>query len=356
MAEIDRQFSNAVPSGEHKTWLERIPARYWIVGLLLLIMPLFASDFVMYQVFGWSFILGIIALSLTFLAGYGGMVSLAQMTIAGVAGYMVAIFGDSAITNISQGAPWYVTIPLALIITALFASAVGWLAVRTDGIYTIMITLAIAAAFFYFTRQNYEIFNGFSGFNSVHPPQLFGVDWRSPMAFYYLTLFWAVVMYLITVYISRSPFGLALQGVRDNPRRMAALGYSVVAHRVAAYTVAAIPAGIGGILLTWQSAQISPGTVGIGPAIDILVVAVIGGMGHPIGAFIGAFIYVILKTFSTDILLALSLSGERFRLLIGLSFLVIVFFSPDGMLGLWKRFKQWQQRDPFAASSRARDL
>jgi len=347
----------SVNSGiEPRNWLERIPAAYWILGLLLLIMPLFASDFVLYQVFGWSFILGMIALSLMFLAGYGGMVSMAQMSIAGVAGYMVAIFGDSAITTISQGWPWYVTIPLALIITALFSAAIGWLAVRTDGIYTIMITLAISAAFFYFARQNYEIFNGFSGFNGVQPPALFGVDWRAPTAFYYLTLFWALVMYAATIYISRAPFGLALQGVRDNPRRMAALGYGVVAHRVAAYTVAAIPAGIGGILLTWQSAQISPGTVGIGPAIDILVVAVIGGLGHPIGAFIGAFIYVILKTFSTDILIALGMSGERFRLLIGLGFLVIVFFSPDGVLGIWKRFKRWQQRDPFAVSDKAKEL
>lgn len=333
-----------------KSWLERIPARYWVVGLLLLVMPLFASDFVLYQIFGWGFILGMIALSLMFLGGYGGMVSLAQMTIAGLAGYMVAIFGDSAITAISQGWPWYVTIPIALIITALFASAVGWLAVRTDGIYTIMITLAIAAAFFYFTRQNYDMFNGFSGFNSVQPPHLFGVNWLDASAFYYLTLFWATASYLAALYISRAPFGLALQGVRDNPRRMAALGYNVVAHRVAAYTVAAIPAGIGGILLTWQSGQISPGTVGIGPAIDILVIAVIGGLGHPVGAFIGALIYVVLKTFSTDVLLALSLSGERFRLVVGLGFLVIVFFSPDGILGLWKKLRAWQQRDPFASS------
>jgi len=96
--------------------------------------------------------------------------------------------------------------------------------------------------------------------------------------------------------------------------------------------------------------------VGIGPAIDILVVAVIGGLGHPIGAFIGALIYVLLKTFSTDVLIAVGLSGERFRLLIGLGFLVIVFFSPDGVLGLWKRFRNWQLRDPFASSSRGRDL
>jgi len=241
---------------KQNSWLERIPRSYWVVGLMLLIMPLFASDFVLYQIFGWSFVLGMIALSLMFLCGYGGMVSLAQMSIAGVAGYMVAIFGDSAITTISQGWPWYVTIPIALIITALVATAIGWLAVRTDGIYTIMITLAISAAFFYFARQNYDVFNGFSGFNSIHPPNLFGVDWRSATPFYYLSMFWAILAYLSAVYISRSPFGLALQGVRDNPRRMSALGYNVVAHRVAAYTVASIPAGIGGILLTWQSAQI----------------------------------------------------------------------------------------------------
>ena len=356
MQQLESRSTGTTVNSVQLSWLEKIPAAYWVLGIVLLIMPLFASDFVLFQIFGWTFILSIIALSLVLLAGYGGMVSLAQMSIAGLAGYLVAIFGSSAITNISQNWPWFVSIPLALIITALFASAIGWLAVRTDGIYTIMITLAIAAAFFYFTRQNYQIFNGFSGFNSVHPPKLFGVDWRGSKAFYYLTMFWAVVVYLFVLYISRAPFGLALQGVRDNPRRMAALGYNIVAHRVAAYTVAAVPAGIGGILLTWQSGQISPGTVGIGPAIDILVVAVVGGLGHPIGAFIGALIYVLLKTFSTDALIAVGLSGERFRLLIGLGFLVVVYFSSDGILGLWKKFRDWQDRDPLANISGKKEL
>lgn len=294
------------------TWIERIPTAWWIVGAVLLIMPAFASDFVMFQIFGWTFILGIIALSLMLLAGYGGMVSLVQMTVAGCAGYMVAIFGDSAITAISQSWPWYVSIPLALAIAVLLGTVSGWLAVRTEGIYTIMITLAIASAFFYFTRQNYVIFNGFSGFNRVLPPKLFGVDWRGANAFYYLTLFWAVVCYLFVLYLSRTPFGLALQGVRDNQRRMAALGFNVTAHRVAAYAVAALLAGIGGILLTWQSVQISPGTAGIAPAIDILVIAVIGGLRRPLGPFIGAFIYVLLETFAIDVLIALGLAGERF--------------------------------------------
>jgi len=322
-----------------------IPAAYWALAIVLLAMPAFAGDFVLYQIFGWTFILGIIALSLMFLAGYGGMVSLAQMTVAGVGGYMTAIFGVSAIDTISLGWPWYVAIPLALGMAGLFGTISGWLAVRTEGIYTIMITLAIAAAFFYFTRQNYVIFNGFSGFNGVLPPQLFGVDWRGPAAFYYLTLFWATVCFLAVLYLSRAPFGLALQGVRDNPRRMAALGFNVTAHRVAAYSFAALLAGIGGILLTWQSAQISPGTAGIGPVIDVLIIAVIGGIRHPIGPFVGAFIYVLLKTFAIDALVAVGLSGERFQLLIGLGFLIIVFWSPDGILGLWEKLRTARDRD-----------
>lgn len=351
MANIETQAGGlSAPS-----WIERIPAYYYFIGVILLAMPVFAGDFVLFQIFGWTFILGIIALSLMFLAGYGGMVSLAQMTFAGLAGYMVAIFGNSAIDTISQGWPWYVTIPLAILIAVLFGTIAGWLAVRTEGIYTIMITLAIASAFFYFTRQNYIIFNGFSGFNGVLPPKLFGIDWRHPVAFYYLTLFWALAAYFSVVYISRAPFGLALQGVRDNARRMAALGYNVTAHRVAAYSFAALLAAIGGILLTWQSAQISPGTAGIGPAIDILVIAVIGGLRHPVGPFIGAFIYVLLKTFAVDVLIALGLSGERFQLLIGLGFLVIVFWSPDGILGLWQRFRDSRGRDPLTGRGR-RDL
>lgn len=340
----------AAPPG--RSWVERIPPAYWVLGVLLLVLPAFASDFVLFQIMGWSFLLGLVALSLMFLGGYGGMVSLAQMSFAGFAGYMVAIFGDSAITDISQGWPWWIVIPLALLLTMIVATLVGWLAVRTEGIYTIMITLAIAAAFFYFTRQNYDLFNGFQGFNTILPPRLFGVDWRGPIAFYYLALFWATAGYFAVLYISRAPFGLALQGVRDNPRRMAALGYNVTAHRVAAYAFSGLLAGIGGILLTWQSSQISPGTVGIGPAIDLLIVAVIGGLRHPIGAFIGAFVYVILKTFAVDVLVALGLAGERFQLVVGLGFLVIVFLSPDGLLGLWERLRAYRDRDPLTGRSR----
>ncbi|MEP0963920.1 MAG: branched-chain amino acid ABC transporter permease [Roseobacter sp.] len=335
-----------------RNWFDHVPPGYWVLSLVLLVAPAFVSPFILGEVFSRALIMGIIALSLMFLGGYGGMVSIAQMAFAGFAGYMVAVFGNSAIVEISQGWPWWLVIPLALILTVLFSVAVGWLAVRTEGIYTIMITLAIAAAFFYFTRQNYDIFNGFQGFNSVEPPILFGVDWRGGNAFYFLSLFWAVLCYAVVLYISQAPFGLALQGVRDNPRRMAALGYNVTAHRVAAYAVAGLIAGIGGILLTWQLSQISPGTVSIGAAIDVLVIAVVGGLRHPIGAFIGSFVFVILETFAKDFLITLGMAGERFQLVIGLGFLLIVFFSPDGLLGLWDKFKTARNRDPLTGEDR----
>ena len=261
--------------------VERVHPAWWAVIFVLVFMPLLANDFWLFQVFGWTFILGMIGLSLMFLAGYGGMVSLIQMSVAAMGGYMVAILGTSGMAEICLGLPWWLYVPAAILIAAAFGTLVGALAVRTEGTYTIMITLAIASAFFYFTRQNYGIFNGYSGFNLVVPPALFGVDWRQPVPFYYLALGCAVVAYAGVVYVARSPFGLALQGVRDNPRRMAALGYSVNAHRIAAYTFASVIAGVGGILLVWQNAQISPGTAGIPAVIDILVIAVVGGVRRP---------------------------------------------------------------------------
>lgn len=321
------------------TLLEKVPAIWWAIALLLIAMPLFASNFVLFQIFGWTFILGMIALSLMFLAGYGGMVSLIQMTVGAMAGYMVAILGTSGVPTISLGWPWWLYIPVAILIAAIFGTLVGALAVRTEGIYTIMITLAIASAFFYFTRQNYGLFNGYTGFNRVIPPELFGIDWRQATPFYYLTLTCAALSYFAVVYVSRSPFGLALQGVRDNPRRMGALGFSVTAHRILAYTFSSVIAAVGGILLVWQNSQVSPGTAGIPQVIDILVIAVVGGIKRPIGPFIGALIYVLLRVYSPDVLLTFGLSGERFKLVIGLGFLIIVFFSPDGVLGLWEKYK-----------------
>ncbi|MFN7549857.1 MAG: branched-chain amino acid ABC transporter permease, partial [Pseudomonadota bacterium] len=168
----------------------------------------------------------------------------------------------------------------------------------------------------------------------VYPPTLLGVDWRSPMPFYFLCLALSLAGYLWVKWLVRSPFGIALQGVRDNPRRMAALGFHVTAHRVAAYAVAGLIAAVGGVLFTWYNGLISPNSVGTGWLINVLVIAVLGGMRHPIGAFLGAVVFVLLQTFAIDII-----DRERFNLVIGVVFLAIVLFSPDGLLGLWAKLR-----------------
>ncbi len=321
-------------TGTLATLASAISARHILVLAALLAFPFVASPFITFQIGAQALTLGLIALSLTFLGGYGGMISLAQMTVAGIAGYAVAILGTSGTAEISLNWPWWVVVPCAIFIATVCATFIGWLSVRTEGIYTIMITLAIGVAFYYLVLQNYSVFNGFLGLHKIAPPAVFGVAWRDPLPFYFLVLFWALAGYLFISYLVRTPFGIALQGIRDNPRRMHALGFNVVAHRVAAYAVAGAIAAVGGVLFVWYNGLITPGSVGTSWLINLLIIAVLGGMKHPIGPFLGALVFVLLQTFAIDLI-----DRERFNLVIGGVFLVLVLFSPDGLLGLWFRWR-----------------
>jgi branched-chain amino acid transport system permease protein len=115
---------------------------------------------------------------------------------------------------------------------------------------------------------------------------------------------------------------------------------------VAAYAFASFVAALGGILQVWNYRQISPGSVSVGASIDILIIAIVGGITRPIGPFIGAFIFVMLRTFALDFLVKIGLDGNRFRLLIGLGFLAVVFWSSDGVIGLWEQWRRSRGRTP----------
>ncbi len=334
VAAIDDPYADSDAPRWLKYLWRTLQPRHVFTFALLLVFPFVATSFFTFQVASQSLILGLIALSLSFLAGYGGMVSLAQMTVAGIAGYGIAVLGFSSSAEISLGWPWWVAIPAAIALAVLCSTLIGWLSVRTEGIYTIMITLAIGVAFYYLVLQNYSVFNGFQGLRELKPPAVFGVDWRAPLPFYFLSLACALVGYFLVRYIVQAPFGVALQGVRDNPRRMEALGFHVVAHRVAAYALSGLLAAVGGVLLAWYNAMMTPGSVGTSWLINILIIAVLGGVKHPIGAFLGALVFVLLQTFAIDII-----DRERFNLVIGAVFLAIVLFSPDGLLGLWAKLK-----------------
>ena len=315
----------------------------WIaLCLFLLTLPFFASQFVVVQIGIQSLFLGIVALSLIFLAGYGGMVSLAQVALYGASGYILAIL------TITYGLPWFVGVLAGLIFSTLLAAIFALISVRTQGIYFIMITLAEAMLVFYYADQDRIFTNGHTGINGVRPPTVGSIVMGDPNTFYYTTLLVAVLVYWGLRYIVRSPFGLALQGIRDNARRMQSLGFNVYAHRVAAFTLAGFIAGIGGILGTWYNGAISPGSIDLTRTINILVIAVLGGLSYFEGAFVGALFFLLVTTYAIDF-------TERFNTLIGLAFLIVALFFPDGLIGLSRKTLQltvsWHGRKTAASPS-----
>lgn len=293
-------------------------------------VPFLANDFWLVQIFGRALILGIIALSLTFLAAYLGVVSFAQATMAGAAGYTVAYFGPNTV-DVGRELPFYLVLPLAMLMATLTGALIGLIARRSQGIYAIMITLAIGVAFFYFTRQNYTLFNGWTGFSGLRAPEIAGTSVRAPLPFYLLCLAVAMICLALVSGFIKSPLGLTIQAVRDAPKRVVALGIPTTPVIISAYAFAGFIAGSGGILNVWYQERISSFSVGLGPIVDILVIAVIGGLKHPIGAFIGAIAFVLLDTFAVDFI-----DRERFNTLIGLVLLAIIVGAPDGLHGLAK--------------------
>lgn len=299
--------------------------KYLFVLVPLAVLPFVLNDFWLSQVVTRALILGTIALSLSFLATYLGVVSFAQATLAGVAGYAIAYFGPNTV-GVGIPLPLYITLPMALVLSMLAGALMGFIARRSRGIYAIMITLAIGVAFFYFTRQNYVLFNGFTGFSGVLPPALGEGSWGDARPLYYLALCVALICVLLVQGFVRSPLGLAVQAVRDAPGRLLALGISTTVPIMAAFAFSGLIAGSGGILNAWYQERVSSFSVGFGPIIDILIISVIGGLRHPTGAFVGAIVYVLLDIFAIDLI-----DRDRFNLLIGIVLLAIVVAAPNGL-------------------------
>jgi branched-chain amino acid transport system permease protein len=304
--------------------------RVWLAAAaLLVVFPLIAPAFWITQIAAQSFILGIIALSLVLLAGYGGMVSMAQLAVAGIAGYFAAYFGIHSGASLGVPLPWGLTILVGLAAGTIFGTLVGLIAVRCQGIYMMMITLAIAVGLFYLARQNLGFFNAYNGFHGVKAPVVLGLDMRQPLPFYYLCLACAGGLYAFVAHLVRTPFGLALQGIRDDARRMRTLGFDVERIRVLAFALAGFIAAVGGLLRLWYGGSISPGSINVGASITILIIAILGGMTRPIGAFAGALLFVLIQNFAIDFI-----DRERFNTMIGLILLAIILFLPNGAIGL----------------------
>jgi len=305
----------------------------------LLILPLFGSDFFIDFVMTRTMMLGLAAATIVFLSAYGGMVSLAQWLIFGVAGFAVGNVVAESGRGLKLGMNPWTGVLAAVIVTTLLALMLGALSSRSTGIYFLMLTLTYAVIGFLFFGQ-VTTFSGFGGMTGIDPPGFF---LGQPKRLYYLGVALSILAYVGFRAIARTPFGLALQGVRDDPIRMSSLGFNVQLHRTLAFTLAGFVAGLAGILNIWWNGQIDPTSISIGPTLDLLIIAVIGGIAHLEGAWLGAFVFVGANIYLRDIPGLGSVGGfleerilaeERFNTVIGIMLLLIMLLSPDGLTGI----------------------
>jgi branched-chain amino acid transport system permease protein len=307
-----------------------------VVGAVFVVLALFAplifTEYWVATLLTQMLFLGIVAASLIFLSAYGGMVSLAQVAIYGIAGFALGNLTTNGNTKgMNLGWAEAPGIIVALAVAFLVAVIFGALSSRSYGIYFLMITLVFSVIANLFFGQVTSV-SGFGGISGIPIPDFLSRT-AHPDRLYFVTLAVALIVYVVLRYVARTPFGLTLQGIRDDPVRMSSLGYNVALHRTLAFAFAGFIAGVGGILFVWWNAQIAPSTIGLSATIDVLVIAVIGGLYRLEGAWLGALVFVIINNYAPDV----SLVGDRFHTLIGLIFLVIVLVSPNGLIGLWER-------------------
>jgi branched-chain amino acid transport system permease protein len=204
-----------------------------------------------------------------------------------------------------------------------------------------MITLVFSVIANLFFGQVTSV-SGFGGISGIPTPGVIGSADQHQNRLYYVCLGVALAIYALLRYLVRTPFGLTLQGVRDEPVRMASIGYNVPLHRTLAFGFAGFLASLSGTLYVWWSGQIAPGNVDLPETINLLVMAVIGGLARIEGAWLGAFAFIVIQNYVRDISIpglgfGGTLFGGSFNTIIGIIFLIIVLVSPGGLMGIWER-------------------
>jgi branched-chain amino acid transport system permease protein len=231
----------------------------------------------------------------------------------------------------------------ALGVTVVVAFLLGALASRTSGIYFLMLTLVYGVIGFSVFAQVVTI-SGPGGVTSIIAPE----PLTDPVNLYYAAVLLSALGYLAFRAVGRTNFGLALQGVRDDPVRMSSLGFNVALHRTLAFTLGGLVAGVAGLLNVWWRGQIDPASIAIGPTLILLIIAVIGGISYFEGAWLGAFVYVLLETYSSNLPLIdrIGLTPDRFNTVIGLMVLLIMVLSPEGLVGILVRARRGGMTKP----------
>jgi branched-chain amino acid transport system permease protein len=304
-----------------KAW--GVPAICLAIAIAL---PFFIPTYYV-QFLSKALIMGTLAMALNLAVGHGGMVSLCHAAFFGLAGYVLALLSPRY-----DAASLLLTLPLAVLASAFAALVIGALALRTRGVYFIMVTLAFGEMLFYFFHDT-KVAGGSDGaFINVKPElaiagrQLLDLD--KPLAFYFVVLACLVAVIALLTVLLRSPFGHALAAARDNERRARSLGFPVFRIRLTAFVMSGALSGIAGYLAAVQFGFVAPQMLGWHQSATVLVMVLIGGLRSVTGPLVGALVLIGLEE-------VLKANLENGKLAEGLIIIAIVVALPNGVRQIW---------------------
>jgi len=277
------------------------------------------------------FIFAVFAASINLLLGYGGLPTLGHASYLGVAAYASALLG------LKLGLSPALAAPAALLGTTLLAAAFGLIALRAAGLGFLMLTLALSQVLWGTAYRWVSMTDGDNGLRGLSRPAPFGISLDEASAFYYFTLVVTVGAIWMMARFVDSPFGAALRGTRDQPRRMSALGHNVWMIRWITFIYAGFWGAVAGLLFVYYHKYIHPVSLSLTNSAEGLLAVIAGGSGTLAGPLVGAAIVMLLKNW-------VSAYVERWNMLLGFVFVLIVVFMPEGVVpGLKRIFSRWKR-------------
>jgi branched-chain amino acid transport system permease protein len=305
----------------------------WIATALfaavVLLLPFYAGDFYI-NLASQILIAAIFALSLNLLVGFGGMTSLGHASYLGVAAYISALLTSRY--GFDHGTAAVISIAGTVVMAAFF----GVIALRATGLGFLMITLALSQVLWGLAYRMSDVTNGDNGIAGLTRPAPFGLSLESAASFYWFALIVTMIAFVMMAIFVSSSFGSSLKGVRDQPRRMAALGFNPWMIRWITFIYAGFWGGIAGLLYVYYNKYIHPTSLSTTSSAEALLGVIAGGSGTLSGPAVGAALVLLLKNYASAYI-------ERWNMLLGLVFLFIVLVMPTGIVpGLQKLMARFQ--------------
>jgi branched-chain amino acid transport system permease protein len=312
-----------------------------VIALLLLVtLPFWVGNGYYINIASQILLYAVLALALNVLVGYGGLVSLGHAGLFAVAGYAAALMLEAGYGHL-------VADLTALVVVVLTAAVFAVLALRATGIGFLMITLALGQILWGIAYRWAGLTHGDNGVNVSSRPAPFGISLATARPFYFATLVVFLAAVLAMIFFVRSPFGASLRGTRDQARRMNALGYNVWLIRFVAFLFSGFWSGVAGLLFIYYNNFVSPQVAALQTSAEALLMVISGGTATLLGPIAGAAIVVMMKN-------VVSAYVERWNMALGIIFVLIVTFMPEGLVPgtvrLWKLGWQALRRRTAAAA------